>query len=275
MFIDFCGMAVRQQDLDSPDGSMRNRGEAATEDCWGYDTKGQLLSTPITTNTDVSDEGCGRSLWLVPRVCQREFVMLKSVRYASVLPLLAFATGCSTGQSSSSEPRTMSTPPTTMAEPVHEEAALKKDSLAALQTLYAKEPKAKEIANKSKAVLVFPNLVKAGFLGGVQWGDGVLIENGKITGIYNNTALSYGLQAGVQTFAQAMFLTTDAAVKYLRSSDGWSIGMGPSIVLVDEGAARSLTTTTLQSDVYAFIFGQKGLMAGLGIQGQKITRLGN
>ncbi|OUL85088.1 YSC84-related protein [Paraburkholderia hospita] len=201
--------------------------------------------------------------------------MLKSVRYASVLPLLAFAAGCSTGQSSSSESRTMSTPPTTMAEPVAEEAALKKDSLAALQTLYAKEPKAKEIGDKSKAVLVFPNLVKAGFLGGVEWGDGVLIENGKVTGIYNNTALSYGLQAGVQTFAQAMFLTTDAAVKYLRSSHGWSIGMGPSIVLVDAGAARSLTTTTLQSDVYAFIFGQKGLMAGLGIQGQKITRLGN
>ena len=100
-----------------------------------------------------------------------------------------------------------------------------------------------------------------------------MIENGRVTGVYNNTALSHGLQAGVQTFAEAMFLTTDAAVNYLHSSDGWSIGMGPSVVVIDAGKARSLTTTTLQSDVYAFIFGQQGLMAGLGLQGQKITRL--
>ncbi|MFL9904522.1 lipid-binding SYLF domain-containing protein [Paraburkholderia fungorum] len=193
--------------------------------------------------------------------------MLKCVRYAAVVPLLTIAAACSTGGSS------MSGSQSTTATPVAEDAVLKKDSLAALQALYAKEPKAKEIGDKSKAILVFPNLVKAGFIAGVQGGDGVLIENGKITGVYNNTAVSYGLQAGVQTFAEAMFLTTDAAVNYLHSSDGWSIGMGPSVVVVDAGAARSLTTTTLQSDVYAFIFGQQGLMAGLGLQGQKITRL--
>ncbi len=87
-----------------------------------------------------------------------------------------------------------------MAEPVAEDTVLKKDSFAALQALYAKEPKAKEIANKSKAILVFPNLVKAAFLAGIQGGDGVLIENGKVTGVYNNTALSYGLQAGGESF---------------------------------------------------------------------------
>jgi lipid-binding SYLF domain-containing protein len=64
----------------------------------------------------------------------------------------------------------------TTAAPVADDAVLKRDSLAALQTLYAKEPKAKEIGDKSKAILVFPNLVKAGFIAGVQGGDGVLIE---------------------------------------------------------------------------------------------------
>jgi lipid-binding SYLF domain-containing protein len=197
--------------------------------------------------------------------------MLKCIRCVVVVPLLTIAAACSTGESSS----TLSAPSSasTMAPPVAEDAVLKQDSLAALQALYAAEPKAKEIGDRSKAILVFPNLVKAGFIAGVQGGDGVLIENGKITGVYNNTAVSYGLQAGVQTFGEAMFLTTDAAVNYLHSSDGWSLGMGPSIVVVDAGKARSLTTTTLQSDVYAFIFGQKGLMAGLGVQGQKITRL--
>jgi lipid-binding SYLF domain-containing protein len=162
-----------------------------------------------------------------------------------------------------------------MASPVADDAVLKRDSFAALQALYAKEPKSKEIGDKSKAILIFPNLVKAGFLAGVEGGDGVLIENGRVTGVYNITAVSYGMQAGVEKFAQAMFLTNDAAVNYLRSSDGWSLGVGPTVVLVDAGAARSLTTTTLQSDVYAFLFGQEGLMAGLGLQGQKITRLGS
>jgi hypothetical protein len=96
-----------------------------------------------------------------------------------------------------------------------------------------------------------------------------MIENGRVTGVYNNTALSHGLQAGVQTFAEAMFLTTDAALNYLHSSDGWSIGMGPGVVVVDAGAARSLTTTTLQSDVYAFIFEQQGLMGGVVVQGRR------
>lgn len=197
--------------------------------------------------------------------------MHKCIRFVAVVPLLAVAAACSTGGGS---PSTQSgTSPSSTAAPVAEDAGLKKDSLAALETLYAKEPKTRELAAKAKAILVFPNLVKAGFIVGVQGGDGVLIENGQVTGVYNNTAVSYGLQAGAQSFAEAMFLMTDAAVSYLHNSDGWSLGMGPSIVVVDAGKARSLTTTTLQSDVYAFIFGQQGLMAGLGLQGQKITRL--
>jgi lipid-binding SYLF domain-containing protein len=70
-----------------------------------------------------------------------------------------------------------------------------------------------------------------------------------------------------------MFLMTDAAVEYLDKSGGWEVGVGPSIVIVDTGVARNLTTTTIQSDVYAFVFDQRGLMAGVGIQGSKITRI--
>jgi lipid-binding SYLF domain-containing protein len=120
---------------------------------------------------------------------------------------------------------------------------------------------------------VFPDILKAGFLVGAQEGNGVMFgPDGKVMGYYNVTALSYGLQAGAQTFHQAFFLMTPAALSYLNSSDGWSVGMGPSVVVVDEGKAKSMTTTTLQSDVYAFIYGQEGLMAGLGVQGQKITK---
>jgi lipid-binding SYLF domain-containing protein len=147
------------------------------------------------------------------------------------------------------------------------------DAKAALQKLYDSEPAAKLIGEKAKAVLVFPNIVKAGFVVGAQYGEGALIVNGQVTSHYNSVAASYGLQAGVQSFGYAMFLMTDNALQYLHKSDGWELGVGPSIVIVDKGKAKSLTTTTLQDDVYAFIFDQKGLMAGLGLQGSKITKL--
>jgi lipid-binding SYLF domain-containing protein len=147
------------------------------------------------------------------------------------------------------------------------------DANAALKQLYLDTPAAKMIGDKAKAVLVFPNIVKAGFIVGAHYGEGVLLENGKLVAHYNSVAASYGLQAGVQSFGYAMFLMTDKALQYLDKSDGWELGVGPSIVVVDLGKAKSLTTTTLKDDVYAFIFDQKGLMAGLGLQGSKITKL--
>ena len=106
-------------------------------------------------------------------------------------------------------------------------------------------------------------------------GDGVLMKNGRSVGYYNSIAASYGLQAGVQVFGYALFFMNDAALAYLGQSDGWEVGVGPSIVVVDQGVGKSLTSTTLTQAVYAFIFDQKGLMAGLGIQGAKITKLSN
>jgi lipid-binding SYLF domain-containing protein len=164
---------------------------------------------------------------------------------------------------------------TTLAAPAFAEDTITADANAALQQLYASEPVAKMIGEKAKAVLVFPNIVKAGFIVGGQYGEGVLFRNGKFVAHYNSVAASYGLQAGVQSFGYALFLMNDKAIEYLSKSDGWELGVGPSIVIVDKGKAKSLTTMTLQDDVYAFIFDQKGLMAGLGIQGSKITRLEN
>ena len=86
-------------------------------------------------------------------------------------------------------------------------------------------------------------------------------------------AASCGLQAGVQSFGYALFFMTDSALDYLDRTSGWEIGVGPSVVIVDEGVAKSLTTTTAKSDIYAFFFDQKGLMAGIGLQGTKVTRI--
>jgi lipid-binding SYLF domain-containing protein len=156
--------------------------------------------------------------------------------------------------------------------------ALDDDVHAAIKLLKETSPLAKALAPGAKGALVFPNIVKAGFLVGIQYGDGALVRAKQgggyyIANYYNITSASYGLQAGVQSFGYVMVLMTDAAVEHVETSNGWELGVGPSIVLVDEGMARTLTTETAKSDVYAFTFGQKGLMAGLGLQGTKITRL--
>ena len=118
-----------------------------------------------------------------------------------------------------------------------------------------------------------PGQGKGGVIVGGQYGEGALRAGGKTVGYYSTAAASYGLQAGVQSFGYAMMFMTDNAIQYLKKSSGWEIGVGPSVVVVDEGMARSLTTTTAKDDVYAFIFSQQGLMAGLGIQGSKITQI--
>jgi lipid-binding SYLF domain-containing protein len=150
---------------------------------------------------------------------------------------------------------------------------LVRDSAAALNRLYAQQPAAKTLGQKAKAILVFPSMVKAGFMFGGQIGEGVLRKGGKVVGYYNSVSASYGFQAGVQTFGYALFFMTDSALARLDQSGGFEVGVGPSLVVVDEGVARTLTTTTAASDVYAFIFSQRGLMAGVGIQGSKITRI--
>ena len=70
-----------------------------------------------------------------------------------------------------------------------------------------------------------------------------------------------------------MFLMTDKAMEYLEKSNGWEIGVGPTVVVLDKGMASSLTTTSSKVDVYVFFFSQKGLMLGLGLQGSKISKI--
>lgn len=149
-----------------------------------------------------------------------------------------------------------------------------RDSRAALRSLYASNPTARALGQKAKAVLVFPSIVKAGFMVGAQGGNGAMIrDTGEISGFYQTAAASYGLQAGVQQFGYALFLMDDSAFRNLQRSDGWEVGSSPSLVVVDQGIATSLTTATANKATYAFFFNQRGLMGGLGLQGSKITRI--
>lgn len=142
----------------------------------------------------------------------------------------------------------------------------------ALHRLYEGNAKARAIGDKAVAVLVFPEVIKGGFMVAAQRGDGVLFKNGCIDGYYNTTSVGYGIQAGIQKYSYALFFMDEDSLKYLKKSDGFDIGAAPGLVVVDQGVAGTLSATTLQKGIYAFIFGQKGLMGGLGLQGTKITK---
>jgi lipid-binding SYLF domain-containing protein len=150
---------------------------------------------------------------------------------------------------------------------------LDKDSRQALQTLARTNPLAEKLSHTAKAILVFPNVVKAGLVFGGSYGEGELIEGPTVVNYYNTVTGSWGLQAGAQSYGYAIFLMTDDAVNFLKESKGWEIGVGPTVVVVDEGVAKNLSTSSLQDDAYAFIFSQQGLMAGISIEGTKVTRI--
>lgn len=143
----------------------------------------------------------------------------------------------------------------------------------ALNRLMATVPTAKMLEERAYATLVFPDITKAGFLVGGEYGNGVLFRRGGISGYYNLAGVSYGFQAGAQTYSLIMFFMNEWSWRALNMRDGLQVGVGPSVVVLDEGKARTITSTTLTSDVYAFVFGEQGLMAGAGLEGTKITRL--
>jgi lipid-binding SYLF domain-containing protein len=153
------------------------------------------------------------------------------------------------------------------------DAQLAANAKTSLGYLESSTPLAKSLGPRAYAVLVFPDITKAGFLIGGEYGNGVLFRGGKVAGYYNTAGVSYGLQAGAQTFGYAMFFMNESAFQALNAKEGLQVGVGPSVVVMDQGMARSYTSETLTKDAYAFIYGQQGLMAGMGLEGTKITRL--
>jgi lipid-binding SYLF domain-containing protein len=152
---------------------------------------------------------------------------------------------------------------------------LTRDSDHALQMLTSSNHTAADIAKKAKAILIFPNIVKAGLVFGGAYGEGILKMNGGVDGYYNSISASFGWQAGAQSYGYVVFLMNDKAVDYVHQTHGWEVGVGPTVVVVNEGVAKNLTSTTLKDDAYAFIFDQQGLMASLSIEGTKISHIHN
>ena len=157
--------------------------------------------------------------------------------------------------------------------PAHAATAedLNRDAEQTLQLLYKSNTGAETLSKRAKATLVFPKIIKAGLVFGGSYGEGVLLKSMQSPSYYNSVSASWGWQAGAESYGYVVFLMSDKAVRYLADSKGWEIGVGPSVVVVNEGIAKNLSSSTLKDDAYAFIIDQQGLMVSLSIEGTKIS----
>lgn len=146
------------------------------------------------------------------------------------------------------------------------------DVNAALARLHGMD-NARPLFRSARAVLVFPRIISGGFIVGGQYGEGALIRGESAVSFYNIAGLSFGLLAGAQAGGLAMFFMTEDSLRALMNADGWEIGTGPTVVVLDRGVQANATSTTLTEPVYAITFNQAGLMAAIALNGTKITRI--
>ncbi|VWD05464.1 putative lipoprotein [Burkholderia lata] len=144
---------------------------------------------------------------------------------------------------------------------------------ATLSRLYSTVPGSRELVAKSRGVLVFPNVLQAGFIVGGQSGNGALRVGGSTVGYYNTSSLSVGLQAGAQSKAIVFLFMTQDALDSFRKSEGWAAGADASVAVVKVGANGAVDTTTATAPVEVLVLTNAGLMGDLSVNGTKVTKL--
>jgi lipid-binding SYLF domain-containing protein len=152
-------------------------------------------------------------------------------------------------------------------------AELDAETNQALETLYDQSSAAKELGAKAQGILVFPSITKGGLIVGGEYGEGALRVDGKTQGYYSSASGSIGLQIGISSRSLVIMFMTEEALKEFTNADGWEAGVDADVTVVDTGATGSLDTTTAQSPVIGFNFGEEGLMAGVSVEGTKVTEL--
>ena len=144
---------------------------------------------------------------------------------------------------------------------------------SALDMLRGHASGADELLDKAVGVLVFPDVVKMGFGGGGQFGEGSLLVNGKPAAYYVTAGAPYGLPEGAQSKSQVILFMTEQSLQDFRNSQGWKVGIDGSVSLVEVGEGGSLNTTSAAGSMLGFIFSDEGLMHNLTLKGGKITRI--
>ena len=143
---------------------------------------------------------------------------------------------------------------------------------SALQTLYETFPAGKELAQSAKGILVFPGIIKAGFGVGGEYGEGALLVNGSAVQYYKLTALSVGFQVGGQAKNEVLMFMTESALQQFRASEGWEAGVDGSVAIVEFGVGKDITTNNARDPIIGFVYGNKGLMYDLSIEGSKFWK---
>ena len=144
---------------------------------------------------------------------------------------------------------------------------------ATLKKFYKDVPAAKELASKSKGILVFPSVLKAGIGIGGEYGEGALRIGGKTVDYYSTASASIGFQLGAQSKAVILLFMKKDALNTFRNSKGWEVGVDGSVALIKIGAGGTIDSTNIEDPVIGFIFGQKGLMYNLTLEGSKLTKI--
>jgi lipid-binding SYLF domain-containing protein len=144
---------------------------------------------------------------------------------------------------------------------------------AALGRLRTEVPGSASVLEKAQGVLVLPEVIKAGFVIAGEGGEGALRVDGRTTGYYSIFSGSVGFQAGGQKRDIILVFLDSAALQSFRESSGWKVGADGTVTLIDVGASGSIDSATLKKPIVGFVVGQKGLMAGVSLDGSKITKL--
>jgi lipid-binding SYLF domain-containing protein len=186
--------------------------------------------------------------------------MNKRVFVASLAALMVFASGCTTTGPGSGDPAARRT-------------SINASVDNALAELYRQVPGSKDLVGRAQGVLVFPAVLEAGFIVGASRGDGALRKGGKTVSFHRTTAGSIGLQAGAQSTAMFLLFMTEDALRNFENSRGWTAGVDASVTVISVGASAQMTTATAQQPVIGYVLSNSGLMAGVTVDGARITRL--
>jgi lipid-binding SYLF domain-containing protein len=186
--------------------------------------------------------------------------MNKRVFVASLAALCVLATGCTTTG-------------TGTGDPAARRKAIDAGVDSSLTTLYQQVPGSRDLVGRAAGVLVFPNVMEAGFMVGASRGSGALRVGGKTVSYHATTSGSFGLQAGAQSTAVFLLFMTEDALRNFQNSSGWTVGADASVTLLTVGASAQVTTATAQQPVIGYVLSNRGLMAGVSLDGARITRL--
>jgi lipid-binding SYLF domain-containing protein len=186
--------------------------------------------------------------------------MNKRVFIASLAALAVFAAGCTTTGTGSGDPAAR-------------RKAIDAGVDSALSLLYQQESGSRDLVGRAAGVLVFPNVMEAGFIVGASRGQGALRVGGKTVSYHATTSGSIGLQAGAQSTAVILLFMTQDALQRFQNSRGWTVGADASVTLLSVGASAQMTTATAQQPVIGYVLSNRGLMAGVSLDGARVTRL--